>query len=132
MEKSFVTLEQQICIVCAQPFDTGSLLLDKRLSKRFDKYTTTGMGLCPEHEKLHKDGYVALVEIDPEKSHAGSKATLQPSEVWRTGTIMHLRRTVARQIFNVDIPDKQPLMFIDEQVTAKIKSMMPEEEGGTS
>lgn len=130
MEKSYVTMELRRCTVCGQDFDSGAILIDQKLRNRFDMHTLTGMGLCPEHEKLHKAGYVALVEIDPEKSHAGTKKILKPDEVWRTGTLMHMRRTVARQIFNVDVPDSQVMMFVDAEVTAKLKSMMPEEEGG--
>ena len=129
-DKSWVTLEQHRCIVCGKNYDTGSLLLDKRLRDTFEHHTLTGTGLCPEHEKLHKEGYVALVEIDPLKSHAGGRTILKPDEVWRNGVLMHMKRTVARDVFNAEVPDTQPMMFIDAEVTAKLKSMMPEEEGG--
>ena len=68
MNKSYVTMEQHICIICGKEFDTGALLLDKRLRKQFDQHTTTGIGMCPEHKKLHEEGYIALVGIDVSKS----------------------------------------------------------------
>lgn len=40
--KSYVTLEQKICVVCGRSYDTGSLLLDKRLRERFEHHTITG------------------------------------------------------------------------------------------
>jgi hypothetical protein len=66
--KSYVSLEQQRCLVCGTSFDTGNLLLDRRLRASMAHHTTTGWGLCPEHQKLFEDGFVALVECDPQRS----------------------------------------------------------------
>jgi hypothetical protein len=108
--------------------NTGELLLDTRLRKTFEMHTLTGNGLCPEHKKLSDDGYVALVEADPKKSTFKGNGNMDPSGAYRTGVILHMRRTVARNIFNIEIPDNLPLMFIDPEATAKIKAMMPDEE----
>lgn len=71
-DKSYVTLEQHVCVVCAKPFDTNALLLHRRLAPVFERHTVTGWGLCPEHQKLKDDGFVALVEIDRAKSSGDS------------------------------------------------------------
>lgn len=84
-EKSYVSLEQRVCVVCGHKFDTGSLLLDKRLRASMERHTLTGHGLCPEHQKLFDDGYIALVECDD--AHK------------RTGTILHMRRTKFNELF---------------------------------
>lgn len=92
-EKSYVSLEQHICLVCAAAFDTGNLLLDQRLRARFDRHTATGWGLCPEHQKLHDGGYVALIECDPQRSGLSSgDSRLKPEQAYRTGAVAHLRR----------------------------------------
>ena len=52
MPKSYVTIEQHVCPVCGKAHDTGTILLDRRLRERFDMYTPTGYGLCPEHKAM--------------------------------------------------------------------------------
>ena len=64
-DKSHVSLEQHVCLVCGKAFDTGTILLDKRLRASMEHHTKTGWGLCPEHQKLADDGFVALVEWYP-------------------------------------------------------------------
>jgi hypothetical protein len=126
-DKSYVTLTQHRCIVCGIEYDTGEIMVDMRLRNTFEHHTLTGNGLCPEHKKLHEDGFVALVETDPTKSKPHGDR-MNPEDAYRTGVLIHLRRTVARDIFNTDIPDDLPMMFIDPEVTELIKKMMPKEE----
>jgi len=123
-DKSYVTLERKMCLVCGKEFESGTLLLDKRLKERFDRYTTTGYKMCPEHEKLRIDGYIALVVVDASKSHA-CESIMKTENAHRTGEIMHIRKTVADKIFNPAITT--PLAFIDQEAAEKIKAMMPKE-----
>ena len=58
-DKSHVSLEQQLCLVCCTAFDTGSILLDRRLRASLKHHTTTGWGLCPEHQRLFSESFVA-------------------------------------------------------------------------
>lgn len=126
-DKSFVTLEQRVCMVCGKQYDTGSLLLDKRMRERFERYTVTGMGLCPDDKAKFDDGYLALVEIDPEKTPLHGDR-IKPEDAYRTGTVVHIRRTVAKRLFNVPVPDDLPMMFTGPDVVALLQSMMPTEE----
>lgn len=130
MTKSFVTLEQHRCIICGADYDTGSLLLDKRLSNKFEHHTLTGMGMCPADKQKFDEGYLALVESDPARTKV-TNGVIKPGDEYRTGVIVHIRRTVAREIFNVAIPDNLPMMFIDPEVTATLQAMMPKEEEPT-
>jgi hypothetical protein len=66
-EKSHVSLEQHACLVCGVAFDTGNLLLDKRLRAHGAPHGDR-MGLCPEHQQWFTEGLVALVEWDPLRS----------------------------------------------------------------
>ena len=75
-------------------------------------------------EKQRKGGYIALVEADPEKSTVSGEV-MKPEDAYRTGTILHMKREVARKVFNTDIPDTLPMVFIDPEAVAKIKAMMP-------
>lgn len=125
--KSYVTLEQRKCLVCGKDYDTGSILLDKRLKPTFEHKTLTGVGLCPDDEKLHKDGFIALVAVDESKTE-GYGSSIKPEDAYRTGTMAHIRRTVARKVFNVEIPDNLPMMFCDPEVIETLAKMAPKDE----
>jgi len=43
--KSHVGMEQKVCPVCGQAFDTGVILLDKRLRNSLERKTVTGWDL---------------------------------------------------------------------------------------
>lgn len=127
-DKSHVTMEQRVCEICGKPYDR-SILLDTRLRKRFDNmHTVTGMGLCPEDKAKMDEGYLALVEVDESKSKFEANGTLKPENAYRTGTMVHIRRTVAKKLFNVPVPDDLPAMFTNAEVIAKIVAMMPEKD----
>ena len=124
-EKSHVSLEQYVCLVCGITFDTGSILLDRRLRASMKHHTTTGWGLCAEHQKLSDDGFVALVECDPQRSDSPEYATrLTPEQAYRTGRLAHLKREVFARMFNVPIADKQPCVFVETGVIEQLQSMI--------
>ena len=92
-DKSHVSLEQQLCLVCGTAFDTGNILLDRRLRASMKHHTTTGWGLCPKHQRLFSEGFVALVECDPQRSGTPSGSGLmKPDQAYRTGRLAHLKR----------------------------------------
>ncbi len=124
-EKSHVSLEQHVCLICGVAFDTGSILLDKRLRASMERHTATGWGLCPEHQKLSDDGFVALVECDPQRS--GSPAgggRLKPEQAYRTGRLAHLKRDVFAEVFNVPVAADQPCVFVEPGVIEQLQAMV--------
>lgn len=118
-DKSYVTMEQQVCIVCGKTFDTGSILMDRYLKDRFDMHTITGWGMCEEHAKLKADGFTALVEIDEAK-------TTDRENPYRTGNLAHVRNSVWEHIFDVPLPPKG-VCFVEVGVLAKLQTMVPDE-----
>ncbi|MBJ9756365.1 ATPase [Burkholderia cepacia] len=124
-DKSHVSLEQHVCLVCGKAFDTGTILLDKRLRASMEHHTATGWGLCPEHQKLSDDGFVALVECDPQRSGSQAGGRIKPEQAYRTGRLAHLRRTVFAQMFNVAIEDKQACVLVEPGVIDQLQSMVP-------
>jgi len=124
--KSYVSLEQHLCIVCGKPYDTRAVLLDRRLRESMLKYTVTGSGLCPEHQTRHDQGFIALVECDPTKSGLPpSGYRLQPGKAYRTGRIAHLKRDTWSQVFNVPIPPDLPLVFVEPGVIDTLSAAAP-------
>ena len=123
-EKSHVSLEQHVCLVCGTRFDTGAILLDRRLRASMERHTATGWGLCPEHQKLSDDGFVALVECDPQRS--GSPAgggRVKPEQAYRTGRLAHLKREAFAQVFDVPIAADQPCVFVEPGVIEQLQTM---------
>jgi hypothetical protein len=124
-DKSHVSLERRVCLVCGTPFDTGSILLDKHLRASMERYTTTGWGLCAEHQKLFDEGFVALVECDPERSGKPSGADrLKPSEAYRTGRLAHLKRKTFAAMFNVQLAADQVCVFVEPGIIERIQAMV--------
>lgn len=122
-EKSHVSLERHVCLVCGMVFDTGAILLDKRLRPSMERYTITGWGLCPEHQRMFDEGFVALVECDPQRSGLPS-GNLKPGQAYRTGKLAHLRREVFGKVFNVPIADKQSCVFVEPGVLDQLQAMI--------
>ena len=123
-DKSHVSLEQHVCLVCGTRFDTGAILLDRRLRASMERHTATGWGLCPEHQKLSDEGFVALVECDPQRS--GSPAgggRVKPEQAYRTGRLAHLKREAFAQVFNVPIAADQPCVFVEPGVIEQLQTM---------
>jgi hypothetical protein len=124
MDKSYVALERNVCTVCGKEFDTGNLLLDRRLRNRFDMHTLTGWGLCPDHQKLYDDGYIALVGVDPSKSGPHNE-TMKPEDAYRTGEVAHVRFHVFEGMFSTKIEErdghKLPMVFVEQAVIDKLK-----------
>jgi len=121
--KSHVSLEQHVCLVCGTAFDTGAILLDKRLRASMNHHTTTAWSLCPEHQRLSDDGFVALIECDPERSGSAADGLLKPEQAFRTGRLAHLRRSVFAHVFNVPIEDTQACVFVEPGVIDRLQSM---------
>ena len=118
--KSHVGMEQNVCPVCGQAFDTGAILLDKRLRNTLERKTVTGWDLCPEHAKLWEKGYIALVECDPERSKFIG-GNIKPEDACRTGRIVHLRKAVAKDIFNVEMTS--PVAFVEPGVVDMLEEI---------
>ena len=123
-DKSHVSLERRVCLVCGKAFDTGNLLLDRRLRASMERHTTTGWGLCEEHRRLSDAGYIALVECDTGRSGlAESDDRLKPEQAWRTGRVAHLKREVFAKVFDEPVEETQACVFVEEGVIAKLEAM---------
>ena len=113
MEKSFVTLEQNVCPICGKIFETGNLLMDNRirngkLMETFDKYTITGYSICEECQKMVDDGRVALVEINEPYDIDG----MMPDNVDRTGKVGWMKREAVRQ-YLPEFPEDKFMCYVE-------------------
>lgn len=113
MEKSFVTLEQNVCPICTKVFETGNLLMDTRirngkLMETFDNYTVTGYSVCEECQKMIDEGRVALVEIN-EQSDPNN---LTLDNVDRTGKIGWMKRDIVQQLIP-EFPEDKFMCYVE-------------------
>ncbi len=124
-EKSHVSLEQHVCTVCGSLYETGTVLIHRRLAQVLDHHTVTAYGLCPEDQKLFDDGYVALVECDPTKSGlAPSDIQLKLSDAFRTGSILHVAREACARLFNLPISPDLPFVYVEPGVIDKLNALL--------
>lgn len=122
MEKSHVSLERKMCPVTGKLWDTGTLLFEKHLGKKLEKYTTTGYAFCPEVAEKIDNGYVALIAIDESKSKSrntiskGNKVSQE--DAYRTGGLMYMRKELAESMFNIKIQD---MNFIEDELFKQLE-----------
>lgn len=118
MSKSFVTMEQKVCQVCGHTYDTGSLLLDKRLKERFEMHTTTGLGLCEKDQKLYDDNYIALIEVDNEPTNGTTFKSI--GEANRTGRIAHVKKDALKLLDGME----HPFVYVEKGVLEELQKGM--------
>jgi hypothetical protein len=109
-------MEKAVCPVCGTVHETGSLLMNMRLKPISEQASVTHYEMCPAHQKLADEDFIALVEVTGEP-HSISDAN-------RTGDIAHIRRSVYDSVFNVPAP-KGPMAFVEAGVIDKLKELAP-------
>jgi hypothetical protein len=124
-EKSHVSMERQVCLICTTEFDTGAILLHRRLRPCLERYTVTGWGLCVEHQRLFDDGFVALVECRlSQGAESGAAAeAIDPGHVRRTGRVAHMKREAFSRLFQAEIAPTVPCVFIEPGVMEQLETL---------
>jgi len=123
MGKSYVTLEQAVCPICAETKDTGNLLLDRRMRDTFEHKTTTGVDICPDCQKMIDDGYIALVGADEKQSVISHDNRIKVEDAFRLAEYLWIKRHVAVQIFDTEFGE-HPFVFIDQEAIDKVKEIV--------
>ncbi len=128
-ERSYVPMGQHLCVVCAQPYDSGAILLDRRLRASMERNTITGWGMCPKHEALRAEDMVALVACDGSKSTKNSSGNIQPDDAYRTGAVAHIKKYLWEHIMDVPTPEGM-VGFCDDEVINLLQVMQQVGEEG--
>lgn len=99
MEKSHVGMGVHVCPVCGLEHDEVVLLQTRLgLPPKLTNHMFAGWLMCPEHQKLMDDGYVAMIEVSNQPTGL--------ADAQRTGRIAHVRASAWPNIFNSPAPDK--------------------------
>lgn len=89
-----------------------------RLKDRFDRYTTTGYGLCDKHKK---EGFALFIEIDESKSEIDIKnGTVKPENAHKTGNNCYIKTEAAKEIFGDSVRE---VNYIDSKVMEFLKNI---------
>ena len=118
MTKSHVSMEQQLCIVCGDTFDTGAVLLDKKMRPNMGRNTLTGWGMCETHQALKDANYIALIGCNGSHGEA-----IKPSEADRTGRLAHVRLQAFNEIFSIEAPE-HGVAFVEDNVITLLEEMV--------
>ena len=129
MNMSHVAMGYHSCVVCGDEFESGEVVLDKKLRPIFDgsKKLITDFGLCPEcTTQSQNNTWIALVEINPAKckTKAAPGLSLSPADAWRTGRIMWVKRERLTGLTTRPLPE-QAAMYIDIGVIEMLKGEDP-------
>ena len=111
MSNDFVAMERAVCPVCGVIHEDGGVLLDKRLKTIEDKDTITHLTLCPEHQKLYDDGYIAMLVVSNEETE-GTKLSVHNAKP--TGTLIHIKKHIAEEFFDIKI--SVPMIYISREL----------------
>ncbi len=117
-DKSFVAIGVDICPICYAEHNE-TVLLDRRLKDSLPSKVRTSWSLCPKHEAM-KAEYVALIEV----SNTNPRT---PDDAKPTGNYLHVRRSVAAQIFNVPLPDDIPFAYMGVGVLDALSSKIDDQ-----
>lgn len=119
-EKSHVALQQALCPVCAVKHDTG-VIIDKFMRNTLESKVVTHWQMCPEHEKLKSEGYIALVGIDPTRSEEASM-----NGVFRTGNLAFLKTDRWGDVFTVPAPESGVCFAEDDVIKRLMVELQPD------
>lgn len=112
--KSHVSVEQAQCPVCLTTFDTGTILLNRRLKPSMEHTTITHHKLCEKCEKLKADGFVALIELEREPRNGE-----HPLHAPRTGNVAHVRASAWP--FGGEPPERM-ICVVEKGVIARLQA----------
>lgn len=121
MSKNYVGVGYEVCPVCGSRHGEA-VLIDKRLKESLEPDNFLGFNLCPEHKKMEAE-YLALVVVTYVPERVSFREQFNGAK--RTGEVIHMRRTLAADFFNVDT-SKVPMLWIDPEAAALIKDMQEE------
>lgn len=123
-DNGFVAMATKQCPVCGAMHKYNTeILIHKKLRNIDEDKTFTGHGLCKEHSELFDKGYTAFVSIDLSKSTVSDDNTIKAENAYRTGRIIHIRKEVFSQLFNIEVPENLPMQFIDDEAADMLEKM---------
>lgn len=124
MNNDYVAIAKKVCPVCNKIHShDAEILLNRKMKPIKEEETFTGYQLCASDQEKFDKGYVALVTIDPDKSELTSSGNIDMNGAYHLAKVAHIKRNVLPNIINVEVPEKQPFIYIDEEAFDKIQDI---------
>jgi hypothetical protein len=120
MTNDYVAMGQHICIVCGQKFDSGEILINKKMRSIPEENRATDFGLCPDDSDKMEAGFIALIETSNVEDD--SRETMQSKDAIRTGRIAHIKKHAYEGVFQQPAPEGG-IAFCDAKLIDRIQSM---------
>lgn len=120
-DKSSQAMEQSTCIVCGCKCEIELGPMDVQMRDLVLKMGLVKCSLCPACRAFRDQGYIALVECDPEKS--GNPKTgqrLMPEEVHRTGLIIRVDEETFAAVFHMPALSRMPCVYVPPGVIQRL------------
>lgn len=114
MEKSHVGMGHHVCPVCGIKHDEV-VLLDRRLRNTLTPHEFVGFKMCPQHQALFDDGYIALIEVNSKPKD------FQTAD--RTGALAHVRAEAFTKLFHLPVPE-QGTAFVEVGTIKKLEELV--------
>ena len=128
MDKSYVSMEQGVCIVCNKQYNTDTILMDRSMRNSMNPETLTHVGICPEHQEVIDDGYIILIGVDAEKSRITmGTETVKPEDAWRTGNNAYIKREAWEHAVDIPVP-ADGIAYVENEVIMMLNDMNDEAE----
>lgn len=131
-EKSYVSIACRVCPITGEEWETGEILMDRKMKNTFDIKTIIGYGFSPSVQEQINKGYIALVEIDSEKSETPDSLLkkgdekMSVSDAYRTGRIAYMKELVAQDMLNISIGTE--MAYIDIETFNYLEKLKQESE----
>ena len=101
---SYANPDQSICPICGDACATDA-------------------GLCPPHQKLCEEGFLALVEV------SNGRPDIKLGEAIHTGQVAHIRYEIFAKVFNRSADPSAPLVYVEPGVIESLQEMYEKEHG---
>lgn len=124
-DKASQSTERLSCIVCCAEYESEVLIMDADMREMLEKLGIAKWGLCPTCRALRDEGFIALVECDPEKSgnpKAGQRVL--PDKVHRTGVMVRIPQEVFYSLFGRPAFARMPCVYVPPGVIQQLRDRM--------
>ena len=99
-----------ICKICAEVYEDTN---------------NSDLGLCPKHQKLHEDGYIAIIAVNPNTTEAKDQM-VDSRHIQRTGRIATMTRNSAQLMFPHCLKENLQAshIFISDELMDQVEELL--------
>jgi len=121
-----INLDTAICPICGR-LSKEDKVLSKRMSELPEGQKVNHYELCPLHKEKFKQGYIALIVINEERSVKTDSGNISINGAFRTGEYIHMQRKYFDALFDSSVNNSNSeITFINEETAKLVKKKIRE------